>query len=96
MSDEHIIDVVEPCRFRRGHDSVGITAVEPGPAGIDQQGLAVWVDDQRSLTALDVDEVDIERLGVCNPGLSNLGCSGNKGKHKQTQDQRVESGMAIK
>ena len=55
MGDEHIVDLLDPCRFGGSHDPVGIPTIEAGPSRINQQGLAGRRDDQSSLSPLDVE-----------------------------------------
>jgi hypothetical protein len=50
-----------PARARRLDDAPGIATIETCKAGIDQQRLARWRHDERGLSTLDVDEIDIER-----------------------------------
>ena len=45
--------------MRGGNDPVGVAAFIARPAGIDQQRLPRWTDDERCLPAFDVDEVDL-------------------------------------
>ena len=49
-----------PASRTAADDAVGIARVEPRVPRIDEQGLPRRRDDERGLSALDVDEVDIE------------------------------------
>jgi hypothetical protein len=46
----------------RGQNPVGVAAFISGPTGVDEQRLAGWTHDQCGLTALHVDEVDLQGL----------------------------------
>ncbi len=58
VGDEHVVDPGEAGSFSDGDDAIGVAAVVAGPTGVDEQGLPVRGDKQRSLPTFDVDEKD--------------------------------------
>src|SRR5262245_26283077 len=70
MRDYQVIDLLDTGRLRSCTDPLGITAIEPGPAGIDKHRLLGRRNQQCCLPALDVDEVNIQSLCAAQPGGS--------------------------
>ena len=79
MRDEEIVDPREPGLPRHGRNPDGIAwahgvarprlkRAAAGKPRVDEQGLSRRRDQQRRLTTLDVDEVDVERVRRCARG----------------------------
>ena len=62
VRDQQIIDMVEPCLLHHGHNAVGIAPVVVCPAGIHQQRLMRWSDEERGLATFDVHKIHGERF----------------------------------
>jgi len=58
VRNQHVVNFLDTCIVRRGHDSVRIAPVVTRPPGIDQQGIALRCDEQRSLPAFYIYKVD--------------------------------------
>ena len=65
VGQQQVIDLAHARIFGRGYDAVSIQAVVPCPAGIDQQRLPCRGDKERRLTAVHIDEVNLERMALC-------------------------------
>ena len=62
VGDQDIIELLAGRLDGCGDDAVGIATFVAWPTGIDQQRFARWAHDQSRLPALDVDEVNLQRL----------------------------------
>ncbi len=63
MRNQQVIDRGETGVPHRGHDSACVAAVVAWESGVDEQRLPSRCDDERRLTALNIDEIDVERVG---------------------------------
>ncbi len=60
---DEVVDLRQARALDRGRNAIGVAAVEAGPSGVDEHRLAGGRHDQRRLSAFDVDDVDVERIG---------------------------------
>ncbi len=63
MSDQHVVDPLDPGQLCGGLNPGGVATVEPRPARVHQHRLAGWGDNQGGLATLDIDEVDLQVAG---------------------------------
>ena len=61
VGDQQIVNARQVCVAYGGHDPVRIAAHHPRITRVDEQRLPRRRDDERGLTAFDVDEVEVER-----------------------------------
>ena len=72
VREQQIVDLRDAGRLGRRGDAPRIAAAVAGVTGVDQQRLPRRRDDQRRLTAFDVDEVDVQgRRGACHQRATN-------------------------
>ena len=60
VGDHVVVDPVDACIRSGGEDPVSVAVTRE--AAVDEEGLARRRDNERSLPALNIDEVDTERL----------------------------------
>ena len=78
VRDDEVVDAGHARLLRGGGDAIRVASLEPRVARVDQHRLARRRDDERRLSAFDVDEIDVERL-------SRLGCAGNTRQQDEKQ-----------
>src|SRR5690349_9957713 len=83
---DEMIDLLNPGVFYSVHDAAGITYGCAGIAGIDEQRFMRGRHKQNRVAALDIDHVDIQRLGCLRQGK---GGSEKTGKNCYTHVNRV-------
>ena len=60
---DQMVDLREPCVFDGGHDALGISdGGGAGISGIDEQRFAGRRHEERGVSALHVDDIDVQRL----------------------------------
>jgi hypothetical protein len=62
MREKDKINFLEACVLCGSDNAIGVTAIETGPAGVNEKGLSGGSNKKCGLTALDVDEIDLQRL----------------------------------
>ena len=80
VSDQNIIELLDAGLVGGRQDAIGVAAFVSRPAGIDQQRLPRWADNQRRLPALDVDEINLQ-------GFRARGSSGAWTRNQNTKAQ---------
>src|SRR5690349_13010405 len=74
VRDEDIVDRLETGCLCPGNDAVGVATIEIRKSSVDQQRFTLRSDDQSSLSAFDVDEIDFEAPAL----LSEHGAGGER------------------
>jgi hypothetical protein len=86
VRDQQVIDARDPCVPHRGENPPGVPALR-GVTGIDEQRLAGRRHDERRLSALDIDEIERQRV---------RGRSRRHVKHRGNKDRCDESGRHLR
>ena len=77
VGGDQMIDLLDARIGRSGNDARGVAAVAR-IAGVDEQRLSRRRDNQRGVSALDVDDVDLKRLR-CTGLRRRIGCDETRG-----------------
>jgi hypothetical protein len=80
VGEKHEVDAGDTGAFGSGNDAVGVAAFIARPAGIDEKRVVVGGDEERGLTAFDIDEVDMEIAGGMLGAESGAGEKQNAGE----------------
>src|SRR5437868_7499170 len=86
VGHDEMIDLLKPGVFDGVHDAAGVTYSGSSISGVDEQGLMRGRHKQNRVAALDIDDVDIQRLGRLRHGK---GGSEKTGKNCYTHVNRV-------
>jgi hypothetical protein len=64
MRQQDKVDFADPSILRRPRNAIGVSIIVAGPTSIDKERLVRRSDKQSRLSTLDVDQVDLQRIGL--------------------------------